>query len=64
MEPGSTFTAPAEVVRDGAAPPLGDTELLISRLLDKSLDAYVMALETINRLSAKYRIESFCILLL
>lgn len=33
------------------------------RLVDNSIDAYVLSLETINRLSVKYRLESFCILL-
>jgi hypothetical protein len=32
---------------------------LKGRLLEKSVDAYVLALETINRLSIKYRVESF-----
>ena len=32
------------------------------RLLDKSLEAYVLALETINRLTIQYRLESFCYL--
>ena len=32
---------------------------LKGQLVDKSVDAYVLALETINRLSIKYRIESF-----
>ncbi len=33
------------------------------RLLDKSIEAYVMSLETINRLSVKYRIETFAYLI-
>ena len=33
------------------------------RLLQKSVDAYVLSLETINRLSVQYRIEAFCYLL-
>lgn len=33
------------------------------RLVDNSIDAYVLSLETINRLSVEYRLESFCILL-
>lgn len=32
---------------------------LKGQLIEKSVDAYVLALETINRLSIKYRIESF-----
>ena len=32
---------------------------LKGQLVEKSVDAYVLALETINRLSIKYRIESF-----
>ena len=36
---------------------------LSGHLLDKSVDAYVLALETINRLSIKYRVESFCFLI-
>jgi hypothetical protein len=33
------------------------------RLVESSVDAYVLSLETINRLSVEYRLESFCILL-
>ncbi len=33
------------------------------RLLSSSIDAYVLALETINRLSVKYRIETFAFLI-
>ena len=36
---------------------------LRERLLDKSIEAYVLALETINRLTIRYRLESFCSLL-
>ena len=32
---------------------------LKGQLVDKSVDAYILALETINRLSIKYRVESF-----
>ncbi len=32
---------------------------LKGQLVDKSVDAYILALETINRLSTKYRVESF-----
>jgi hypothetical protein len=32
---------------------------LKGRLLDKSVEAYILSLETINRLSVKYRIENF-----
>ena len=32
---------------------------LKGQLVEKSVDAYVLALETINRLSIKYRVESF-----
>ena len=33
---------------------------LKARLLDKSIEAYVLSLETINRLTIEYRLESFC----
>jgi hypothetical protein len=33
------------------------------QLVDNSVDAYVLSLETINRLTVNYRIPSFCILL-
>ncbi|OGR07753.1 MAG: hypothetical protein A2511_03480 [Deltaproteobacteria bacterium RIFOXYD12_FULL_50_9] len=33
------------------------------RLVDKSVEAYILALETINRLSIQYRVETFCYLL-
>lgn len=36
---------------------------LKGRLVDKSVDAYVLALETINRLSIRYRVEAFCYLI-
>lgn len=36
---------------------------LKGRLVDKSIEAYILALETINRLSIKYRLEAFCYLL-
>jgi hypothetical protein len=36
---------------------------LKGRLVDKSVDGYILALETINRLSIKYRIEAFCYLI-
>lgn len=36
---------------------------LKGRLLDKSVDAYVLSLEMINRLSVQYRLESFCYLI-
>lgn len=36
---------------------------LKGRLLDKSIEAYVLSLETINRLSIKYRVETFSYLL-
>ncbi len=36
---------------------------LKGRLLNKSMDAYVLALETINRLSIQYRLEAFCSLI-
>ena len=35
---------------------------LKARLVDKSVEAYVLALETINRLTIQYRLESFCYL--
>jgi Protein of unknown function (DUF3644) len=33
------------------------------RLLAKSVEAYLLALETINRLTVTYRIETFCALM-
>ena len=36
---------------------------LKGRLLDKSVEAYVLALETINRLTVQYRLETFCYLI-
>ncbi|MBD2078454.1 DUF3644 domain-containing protein [Leptolyngbya sp. FACHB-17] len=36
---------------------------LKGKLLDKSIEAYVLSLETINRLSIKYRIETFAYLI-
>ena len=36
---------------------------LKGKLVAKSLDAYVLSLETINRLSVKYRVEAFCYLM-
>lgn len=36
---------------------------LKGRLLEKSVEAYILSLETINRLSIKYRVETFCYLL-
>ncbi len=41
----------------------GDEFELRDRLLDNSIEAYVLALETINRLTIQYRLESFCFLL-
>lgn len=35
---------------------------LKSRLIDKSVEAYTLALETINRLTIQYRLETFCYL--
>lgn len=35
---------------------------LQTRLIDKSVEAYTLALETINRLTIQYRLESFCYL--
>ena len=35
---------------------------LKARLIDKSVEAYVLALETINRLTIQYRLEAFCYL--
>ncbi len=34
--------------------------ILKERLIDKSVEAYALALETINRITIQYRIESFC----
>lgn len=36
---------------------------LKGRLLDKSVEGYILSLETINRLSVKYRVETFCYLI-
>lgn len=36
---------------------------LRGRLLDKSIEAYILSLETINRLSVKYRVETFTYLI-
>lgn len=36
---------------------------LRGRLLNNSVDAYILALETINRLSTQYRLEAFCFLI-
>jgi hypothetical protein len=36
---------------------------LKGKLLDKSTEAYILSLETINRLSVKYRIENFSYLI-
>ncbi len=36
---------------------------LRGKLVEKSIEAYIQALETINCLSKKYRVESFCYLL-
>ena len=36
---------------------------LKERLVDKSFDAYVLALETINRITVRYRMEAFCYLI-
>jgi hypothetical protein len=36
---------------------------LKGRLLDKSVEAYIVSLETINRLSVKYRVETFAYLI-
>ena len=36
---------------------------LKGRLVDKSVEAYIIALETINRISIQYRIETFCYLI-
>ena len=36
---------------------------LKGRLVNKSVEAYILALETINRLSIQYRVETFCYLI-
>ena len=36
---------------------------LKERLVDKSFEAYVLALETINRITVRYRLEAFCYLI-
>ena len=36
---------------------------LKGRLVEKSVEGYILALETINRLSIKYRVETFCYLI-
>ena len=40
----------------------GGSELK-ERLVDKSFEAYVLALETINRITVRYRLEAFCYLI-
>lgn len=40
----------------------GNRFQLKERLTEKSIEAYVLSLETINRLSIQYRLETFCIL--
>jgi hypothetical protein len=36
---------------------------LRGHLVEKSIEGYIFALETINRLSIKYRVETFCYLI-
>ena len=36
---------------------------LKGRLVNKSVEGYILALETINRLSIQYRVETFCYLI-
>src|SRR5690606_18071277 len=36
---------------------------LQGRLVEKSIEAYILALETVNRLSIKYRVETFAFLI-
>jgi len=36
---------------------------LCGKLLDKGVEAYILALETINRLSIQYRVETFTYLI-
>lgn len=36
---------------------------LKGRLVDKSVEAYILSLETVNRISIQYRIETFCYLI-
>ena len=36
---------------------------LKGRLVDKSIEAYILGLETISRISIQYRIETFCYLI-
>lgn len=36
---------------------------LKERLVDKSFEAYILALETINRITIRYRLETFCYLI-
>ena len=52
-------TRPSLQESDG---PSNESFNLKARLLDKSLEAYLLALETINRLTIQYRLESFCYL--
>lgn len=40
-----------------------ECEAFSEKLIEKSLDAFVMALETINRISVRYRLESFLFLI-
>ncbi len=41
----------------------GENFDLKKRLVDKSLEAYILALETINRIAIQYRLETFCYLI-
>lgn len=40
-----------------------DACVLRGRLVNKSVDAYALGLETINRISIRYRVEAFCYLI-
>ncbi|MBV6482413.1 MAG: hypothetical protein DIKNOCCD_02156 [bacterium] len=67
---GSTITAPAlqaileKIAVEKGVPPnhFEEHEKEILRLVSKSIEAMILALETVNRLSVHYRIETFCFL--
>lgn len=67
---GSTITAAAfeaileKIAVEKGIPPnhFEEHEKEILRLVSKSIEAMILALETVNRLSVHYRIETFCFL--
>ncbi len=70
MSSGSTVTAPGfqavleQVAKNSGVPPtyLRDYEVLVWRLIHKSVEAMVLALEIVNKPSIGYRLESFLFL--